>query len=235
MSYARADFAHEEDSSQSTRRFREARSEAPIPPESPALFFPSLRLCLRNLVSKHAQLPLVEHGRIHHANQNLFDRTVAEPIDDALDSFRRNPSAWLSRMIKEVSAIHRVRRVALVFQPSQHGPNGRFLERTRKPFTHRLGRYRTAGPNQLHYLSFEVTQFGQALIHFLLPCEFCLLVTLQSVAHAATICNDDSIWNSQSPCPNRSRESAPTGQISRVRQFLSGRRGRRREGLATNF
>src|SRR6478672_9621097 len=174
MSYARADFVHEEDSSQSTRRFRVARSEAPTPPESPALFFPSLRLCLRNLVGKHTQLPLVEHGRIHHANQNLFDRTVAEPIDDALDSFRRNPSARLGRMIDVGSPIHGVRRVALVFQPSQHGPDGRFLKRTRKSFTYGLSRYRTAGPNQLHYLSFEVTQFGQAVIHFatlrVLPC-----------------------------------------------------------------
>src|SRR5467141_1845807 len=208
MSYARVDFVHEEDSSQPTRRFRATRSAAPTPPESPASFFPSLRLCLRNLVGKHTQLPLVEHGCIHHANQNLFDRTVAEPIDDALDRFRRNPSAWLRRMVDIGSPVHRVGRVALVFQPSQHGPNGRFLERTRKPFTHRLGRYRAAGPNQLHYLSFEVTQFGQALIHFLLPCAFCLLVTLQSVAHVTTIRNDDSIWNSQSPCPKRSRESA---------------------------
>src|SRR6266436_3777887 len=85
MSCARVDFVHEEDSSQPTRRFRATRSAAPTPPESPASFFPSLRLCLRNLVSKHTQLPLVEHGRIHHANQDLFDRTVAEPIDDAPD------------------------------------------------------------------------------------------------------------------------------------------------------
>src|SRR6266404_1754371 len=195
MSYVRVDFVHEEDSSQPTQRFRATRSAAPTPPESPASFFPSLRLCLRNLVSKHTQLPLVEHGRIHHANQDLFDRTVAEPIDDALDRFRRNSSAWLRRMVDIGSPVHRVCRVALVFQPSQHGPNGRFLQRTRKPFTHGLGRYRAVGPNQLHYLSFEVSQFGQALIHFLLPCEFCLLVTLQSVAHVATICNGDSIWN----------------------------------------
>src|SRR5258708_4817263 len=193
MSYARVDFVHEEDSSQPTRRFRATRSAAPTPPESPASFFPSLRLCLRNLVSKHTQLPLVEHGRIHHANQNLFDRTVAEPIDDALDRFRRNPSAWLRRMVDVGSPVHRVCRVALVFQPSQHGPNGRFLQRTRKPFTHGLGRYRTVGPNQLHYLSFEVTQCGQAIVHYLLPCDVCPAVTLRSVAYVAPIRNDDSI------------------------------------------
>src|SRR6266403_1696451 len=104
MSYVRVDFVHEEDSSQPTRRFRATRSAAPTPPESPASFFPSLRLCLRNLVGKHTQLPLVEHGCIHHANQNLFDRTVAEPIDDALDRFRRNPSAWLRSMVRTVDS-----------------------------------------------------------------------------------------------------------------------------------
>src|SRR5882757_8069219 len=166
MSYARADFAREEDSSQPTPRFRATGNAAPTPPESPASFFPSLRFGLRNLVGQHAQLPLVEHGRVHHADQNLLDGTVAEPVDDALDGFRRNPSAWLSRMVDIGSPIHRVRGVALVFQPSQHGPNRRFLERPRKPFTHGLGRYRRVGPNQLHYLSFEVAQFGQAIVHF---------------------------------------------------------------------
>src|ERR1700682_2363319 len=99
MSYAHADFATEEDSSQSTRRCRGARSAAPTPPESSASFFPSLRFCLCDLIGKHAQLPLVEHGCVHHANQNLFDRAVAEPIDDALDRFRRNPSARLGRTV----------------------------------------------------------------------------------------------------------------------------------------
>src|SRR5258707_5543051 len=165
MSYVRVDFVHEEDSSQPTRRFRATRSAAPTLPESSASFFPSLRLRLRNAVGKHAQLPLVEHGCIHHADQDLLDGTVAEPSDDALDRFRRNPSAWLGSMVDIGSPVHRVCRVALVFQPPQHGPNSRFLERTRQPFAHGLGRYRTVGPDQLHYLPFEVTQFGQALIH----------------------------------------------------------------------
>src|SRR6266700_1287384 len=123
MSYVRVDFVHEEDSSQPTRRFRATRSAAPTPPESPASFFPSLRLCLRNFVSNHTQLPLVELGCIHHANQILFDTTVAEPTDDALDRFRRDPSAWLRRVVDTRPTVHRVCRVALVFQPSQHGPN----------------------------------------------------------------------------------------------------------------
>src|SRR5450631_3863237 len=113
MSSAREDFAHEEDISRSTRLRRAARSAAPTPPVSPASLFPSLRL--RNLVGQHAQLPTVEHRTIHHADQNLFDGPVAEPVDDALNRFRRNPSACLSRMVDIGSPIHRVGRVALAF------------------------------------------------------------------------------------------------------------------------
>src|SRR6202158_1054170 len=173
MSCARTDFVREEDSSQSTRHFQESGSAEPSPPESRVSFSPSLRLglCLRDLVDQHPQLPLVEHRRIHHANQNLFDRTVTEPVDAALNGFCRYPSTWLRRMVDISASVHGVCCVTLVFQPSEHGPNGRFLERARKPFPHGLGRYRTVGPNQLHYLSFEVAQFGQATVHFLLPCD----------------------------------------------------------------
>src|ERR1700676_3866428 len=155
MSYARAGFAPGEDSSQPTRRFREPMSEAPTPPVWPASFSPSLRLCFRNLVGQRAQLPLVEHGSIHHADKNLVDGTVAEPVDDALDGLRRNPPAWLGRMVHKGSPIHRVGRVALLFQPSQHGPNRRFLEPARKLFAGGLGGYRSVGPDQLHHLAFE--------------------------------------------------------------------------------
>src|SRR5271169_6531645 len=119
MSYARADSARGEDSSQPRRCFRVPRSAAPTPPESPTSFSPSPRLYLRlrNLVGKTAQLPLVEHGCIHHANQNLFDGTVAEPVDDALDCFCRNAATRLGRVVHIGSSIDRVRRVALLFQP----------------------------------------------------------------------------------------------------------------------
>jgi len=74
--------------------------------------------------SQRAQLPLVEHGGIHHTDQNLFDGTIAEPIDDALDCFCRHAAARLGGVVHIGSPVHRVRRVALVLQPSQHGPNG---------------------------------------------------------------------------------------------------------------
>src|SRR3982751_5115446 len=115
-SCARAGFVHEEDSSLPTRRFQPRRSAAPTPPESPALFLSSFRPRLRNLVRKRPQLPLVEHGAIHHADQNLLDGAVAEPIDDVLYGFRRNPSAGLGRKVDIGPSIHRVGRIALVFQ-----------------------------------------------------------------------------------------------------------------------
>ena len=128
-------------------------------------FFPPFAFGLRNLVGQHAQLPLVEHRGIHHADQDLFDGAVAEPVDDALDGLGRDPPARLGRLVDIGSAVHGVGGVALVFEPSQHGPDGRFLERTGKPFAHGLGRHRTVGPNQLHDLALEVTQFGQAVVH----------------------------------------------------------------------
>src|SRR5271155_4869756 len=166
-SFARADFARAEDSSRSTRRFLVRKSAAPIPPEPPTLFSSSPRLQprFRNLVGKHAQLPLVEHRGVDHAAQNLFDRAVAEPVDDTLDCFCRNAATRLGCTVHIGSSIHRVRRVALLFQPSQHRPNRRFLEAAGKPFTHLLSRYRSIGPDQLHYLPFEVAQFGQAFVH----------------------------------------------------------------------
>src|SRR5215213_7133726 len=184
-SCAYADFAPETDSSRPTRRLRATGSAAPTPPESPALSPPTLRLCfglgfgfdfsldfsfdfslgLRNLIGQRAQLTLVEHRRVHHADQHLFDGAVAEPVDDALDGFRRNPRAGLGGLIDIGAPIHGMGGVALVFQPSQHGADRGFFQRAGKPLADGLGRDRTVGPDQLHDLAFEVAQVGQAVIH----------------------------------------------------------------------
>src|SRR5450755_2557727 len=125
MSSVRADCGHEEAAIQSTPRRRATRSAAPTPPEAPALL-PSLDLFLYSLflrllfglflvlflgagdlVGQHAQLPLVEHRTLHHADQNLFDRAVAEPVDDALHGFRRHSPARFGRLVDIGSAIDR--------------------------------------------------------------------------------------------------------------------------------
>src|SRR5205085_3055897 len=204
-SCAGADCVPETDSSQSTRRRREAGSAAPTPPESPASLPPCLRFLpeltflrglppgLGNLSGQQAQLTLVEHRRIDHAAQDLFDRTVAEPVDDALDGFRRNPSAGLRGLVDIGSSIYGVGGVTLVFQSPQHGADGRFLERTRKLFADGLGRDRTIGPHQLHDLALEVAQFRQAVVHGATLRSRASM--LQSVAYAAMIRNGYSSWN----------------------------------------
>src|SRR3954462_13257934 len=73
--------------------------------------------------------------------------------------------ARLGGLVDIGSPIHGMRGVALVFQSSQHGADGRFLEWTGKPLADGLGRHRAIGPNQLHDIAFEVAQFGQAVIH----------------------------------------------------------------------
>src|SRR5262249_2507220 len=135
-SYGRAGCAREEDSSQSTRRLPATGSAAPTPQESRGSFLPPLGLGARDLVGERPQLFLVEHGAIHHADQHLFDGTIAEPVDDALDGLRRNPPALFGRPIDVGSPIHGVRGVALVLQPAQYGPHRRFLERARQSLAH---------------------------------------------------------------------------------------------------
>src|SRR5262245_40254207 len=89
-SCARADPGRGRAAIRPTRRFRGARSETPTPPEPPTLLFTPLclRLGFGDLVGQRTQLFLIEHGGIHHPDQNFIHRTVAEPVDDALDCFR---------------------------------------------------------------------------------------------------------------------------------------------------
>ena len=219
------------------RRLRQNRQHHFFPPF--ALAFSRLLFRLGNLIGQHAQLTLVEHRRIHHADQDLFDGAVAEPVDDALDGFRRNPSARLGGLVDIGAPIHRVRGVALVFQSSQHGADGRFLERTGKPLAHGLGRDRTVGPNQLHDLAFEVAQFGQAVIHGATLRSRASM--LQSVAYVAGIRNGYSGWNGRAspadagpiPTPRAAAASAcaavrrRTSPANRWRRSGGDRAGRR--------
>ena len=77
----------------------------------------------------------------------------------------RNLSALLGGLVDISSSVDRMGRVALLFQTAQHRPHRRFLERSRQLFPHRLRRDRTMGPNQLHHLALEVSEFGQAVVH----------------------------------------------------------------------
>ena len=109
-SCARADCAREADASQPTRRFPATRERSAASARTSASFFPSLRLWpWRNLVGQRAQLPLVEHRVVDHADQDLLHRAVAEPVDDALDGFGRDPPARLGRVIDIGAALDRVR------------------------------------------------------------------------------------------------------------------------------
>ena len=99
------------------------------------------------------------------ADQHLFERTVAEPVDDALDSLRRDPTAIFGRLVNVGSSIDGMRGVALFLQPAQHRPHRRFLQWTRQPPAHGLGRHRAVGPNQLHHLAFELSELRQAVGH----------------------------------------------------------------------
>src|SRR5258708_4724942 len=150
-------------SSRAMRHRRAPATEAPIPAAGPPLPLPSLRLC--DLVGQHAQLPLVDHGAVHHADQNLLHRSVAEPIDNPLDGLGRNPPARVSRPVDVGPTLDRMDDVTLLLQPPQHGTNRRFLEAPRQFLAYSLCREATIGPDQLHHLALEVAQVRHAVAH----------------------------------------------------------------------
>src|SRR5262249_27292011 len=159
-SYGRAGCARAGAPSRAIRHRRAPATEAPIPTAGPALALASFRL--RDLVGQHAQLPLVEHGAVHHADQNLLDRSVAEPIDDPLDSVRRNPPTGVRRLVDEGPPLDCVTDVTFLLQSSQYCANRRFLQSPRQLVAYGLCREPTIGPDQLHHLAFEVAQMRHA-------------------------------------------------------------------------
>src|SRR6266481_9822494 len=149
--------------SRAIRHRRAPASEAPIPTAGPASTLPSSRL--RDLVGQHAQLLLVEHGAVHHADQNLLDRSVAEPIDDPLDGLGRNPPAGMRRLVNEGPPLDCMNDVTFLLQSPQHGANRRFLQSPRQFLAYGLSREPAISPDDLHHLAFEVAQMRYACAH----------------------------------------------------------------------
>src|SRR4029453_16227276 len=175
-----AGFAPAKSSTPATQCRRARASAAPIRAAVPTSLLPSF--CPRDLVRKHAQLPLIEHRAVHHADQDLFDRAVAEPVDDALHGFGRHPSARLRGVIDIGAAVDGVAGGALLSQPPQHCANRRFLEAAVEPFAHGFRCDRAVGPNQLHHLALEVAQIREGFIHYVSRLLGGICVALQRVA-----------------------------------------------------
>src|SRR5262245_30559987 len=180
QSSAPAGFVRAGYSTPATQCRRARASAAPFRAAVPTSLLSSF--CPRDLVRKHAQLPLVEHRAVDHADQDLLDRAVAEPIDDALHGLGRHPPARLRGVIDIGAAVDGVADVALLFQPPQHGANRRFLEAAVEPFTHGFRRDRAIGPNQLHHLALEVAQIREGFIHYVSRLLGGICVALQRVA-----------------------------------------------------
>src|SRR5580704_11197850 len=118
-SYERAGCARAEAPGRATRQRRAPAIAAPIPGAGPTLPPPCLRL--RDLVGQGAQLPLVKHGAVDHADQNLLDRSVAKQIDDPLDGCGRNLPAGMRRLVDVGPPVDSMIDVTLLLQPPKHG------------------------------------------------------------------------------------------------------------------
>src|SRR5262249_47613369 len=157
---------------------------APIRGAGPTSPLPSLRL--RNFVGQAAQLPLIDHGTIDHADQNLLDRSVAKQIDDPLDRLGGNLPAGMGRLVNVGPPIDGVTDVTLLLQSPQHGANRRFLQTPPQSLAYKFCRERAAGPDQLHHFALEVAQVRHVFAsHVSLVCGS-IGATLQIVAQAAS-------------------------------------------------
>src|SRR5215471_17274603 len=132
-SYERAGSARAGVPGRAIRQRRAPTTAAPIPGAGPALPPPSLRL--RDLVGQGAQLPLVEHGTVHHADENLLDRSVAKQIDDPLDSLGSNLPAGVRCLVHVGPTIDDMIDITLLLQSPKHRANRRFLQGPRQFLT----------------------------------------------------------------------------------------------------
>jgi hypothetical protein len=89
-------------------------------------------------VGEHIQLSPIEHRAVDHADQDLIERAVAEPIDNMFDRPSGNPAARLGCVIDERPAIDRVAHLPLLFKPPQNGSHCRILEASRPTLRQQL-------------------------------------------------------------------------------------------------
>ena len=110
------------------------------------------RLALGDLLRQALELAAVEHGVVHHTDDQLFGGAAAETINDVFHGAHRDILARLGGAIDVGAAADFVRDVALYFQAAQHGADGRFLHRPAggERFAAGFGGNRAVRPDVVH-------------------------------------------------------------------------------------
>src|SRR5215831_5681286 len=100
-----------------------------------ALLLPRTDACslvsLGNLPCQALQLLLIEHFVIHHAQHKLFHGAATKTVDNVFHRPDSDIAATVRRLVDECFALHLMRDIFFLFQPAQHGADGRILHGTR--------------------------------------------------------------------------------------------------------
>src|SRR6185503_7394035 len=85
-------------------------------------------LLLAHKVAEAVQLGLAERLGLDHAADQLFNRTLAETIDDLAHGARREASRRFRRRVEIRAAFRLVTEISLLLQSSQQGSNRGLLQ-----------------------------------------------------------------------------------------------------------
>src|SRR5215831_6312013 len=140
----------------------------------------SLSLSLLDLFPQRVELALVEHLGVHHANEDLLDRSIAELVDNAANRTGGDLSPRLGGAENIGAALDCMCDVALLFQAAQNGPHGRLLQPTRQLFAHGFRRHRVLAPDERHDCPLKLAKVRKGVIG-----HSALHVTLLLVAYEA--------------------------------------------------
>src|SRR5579862_3885610 len=147
----------------SQRLRRTAATAKRIPPEWPSCPVSFLFLRRRDAAGQALEFSPAHDFRIDHAHQQVFDRSRAEPVHDALHGAASHLLWRLRRAVHECPVVQSVRKVTLFLQPPQHGPNRRILQRPAQSFTDLIGGCLAETPDDTENFAFEFAKLSRIM------------------------------------------------------------------------
>lgn len=121
-------------------------------------------LSLRYSLGQMLQFTAIQNCGIDHAHEQSFHRSTAKPVGNSLRGTSGHSLLRLRRAVDEGAVFDRMRQVAFLFKPPQHGAHCRFLQRPIELFPHLLCGNGATAPDDEEYVSLQLSQF-----HWIVP------------------------------------------------------------------
>src|SRR5258708_17710698 len=113
----------------------------------------SLLFAPRNVASEAMELAAVDHFVVHHADEQLFDRSAAETVDDLAHSAGGHVLRALGAGVDIGAAVHAMGGVTLQLQAAEDGAHGGIFHGAarRQSRAHLLRTGRAVRPQKIHH------------------------------------------------------------------------------------